>query len=100
MAMSAEHRSNFAALHRQWSRLYMSEKFSNGTKNFKQTNNKKNQPTNQTNKQIIRIKFFLKDHQSSWKIQVDTIEKYMERELNQQKIMHLHCLSLPEKLYT
>ena len=31
MAMSAEHRSNFAALHRQWWRLFMSEKFSSGT---------------------------------------------------------------------
>ena len=28
MAMSAEHRSKFAALHRQWRRLHMSEKFS------------------------------------------------------------------------
>ena len=33
MAMSAEHRSQFAAFHRQWWRLQMSEKFSNGTKN-------------------------------------------------------------------
>ena len=39
MAMSAEHtRSKFAALHRQWWRLRMSEKFSIGTINFKQTN--------------------------------------------------------------
>ena len=37
MAMSAEHRSKFAALHRQWWRLHMSEKFSSGTINFKQT---------------------------------------------------------------
>ena len=33
MAMSAEHRSKFAARHRQWWRLRMSEKFSSGTKN-------------------------------------------------------------------
>ena len=33
MAMSAEHRSQFAALHRPWYRLHMSEKFSSGTKN-------------------------------------------------------------------
>ena len=38
MAMSAEHRSNFAALQRQWWRLHMSEKFSSGTKNSKQIN--------------------------------------------------------------
>ena len=38
MAMSAEHRSKFAALHRPWWRLYMSEKFSSGTKSHKQTN--------------------------------------------------------------
>ena len=33
-----EHRSRFAALHLQWWRLHMSEKFSSGTKNLKQTN--------------------------------------------------------------
>ena len=38
MARSAEHRSNFAAIHRQWWRLHMREKFSSGTKNSKQTN--------------------------------------------------------------
>ena len=32
MAMSAEHRSKFAALHRQWWRLYMSENFRSGKK--------------------------------------------------------------------
>ena len=32
MAMSAEHRSKFAALHRWWWRLHLSEKFSSGTK--------------------------------------------------------------------
>ena len=37
MAISADHRSNFAAIHRQWWRLQMSEKFSSGTKNSKQT---------------------------------------------------------------
>ena len=37
MAKSAEQRSKFAALHRWWWRLHMSEKFSSGTKN----NNKK-----------------------------------------------------------
>ena len=38
MAMSAEHRSKFEALHRQWWPLHMSEKFSSGTRNPKQTN--------------------------------------------------------------
>ena len=38
MAISAEHWSKYAALHRQWSRLHMSEKFMSGTKNPKQTN--------------------------------------------------------------
>ena len=37
MAMSAEYRSKFA-LHRQWWRLHLSEKFLSGTKNPKQTN--------------------------------------------------------------
>ena len=32
MAISAEYRSKFAALHRQWWRLQMSEKFSSGRK--------------------------------------------------------------------
>ena len=41
MAMSAEHRSKLAALHRQGWRLHMSEKFSNGTMNLKQTNHLK-----------------------------------------------------------
>ena len=34
MAISAEHRSKFAALHWSWWRLQMSEKFSSGTKTF------------------------------------------------------------------
>ena len=38
MAISAEHRSKFAALHQQWWRLQPSEKFSSGTNNSKQTN--------------------------------------------------------------
>ena len=38
MAIGAEYRSKFAALHRQWWRLQMSEKSSSGTKNSKQTN--------------------------------------------------------------
>ena len=38
MAMSVEHRSKFAALHRQWERLLMSEKFLSGTKTPKETN--------------------------------------------------------------
>ena len=38
VAMSAEHKSNFAALHWQWCRFHMSEKFSSGTKNHRQTN--------------------------------------------------------------
>ena len=46
MVMSAEHRSKFEALHLLWWRLHMSEKFSSGTINHKQTNK-------QTNKQII-----------------------------------------------
>ena len=37
MAMSAEQRSKFAALHRQWWHLHMSEKISSGTINSKQT---------------------------------------------------------------
>ena len=41
MAMSAEFRSKYTALH-QWWHLQMSEKFSSGTKN-----------SNQTNKQIL-----------------------------------------------
>ena len=32
MTMSAEYRLKFAAFHRQWWRLHMSEKFSSGTK--------------------------------------------------------------------
>ena len=35
----AEHRSKFAAFHRYWWRLVMSEKFSSGTKNPKQKQN-------------------------------------------------------------
>ena len=38
MAMSAEHRSKFAALHRSLWRLHMSLKNSSGPKNLKQTN--------------------------------------------------------------
>ena len=37
MAISTEQRSKFAALHRQWWRLRMSEKLSSWTKNPKQT---------------------------------------------------------------
>ena len=33
MDMSVEYGSNFAALHRQWWRLQMIDKFSSGTKN-------------------------------------------------------------------
>ena len=40
MAMSAEHRSKFAPLHRQTWRLHMSEKFSSGTINSKKNPNK------------------------------------------------------------
>ena len=40
MAMSAEHRSKFAALHRQLWRLHVSEKFSSGSIHSKQTNKK------------------------------------------------------------
>ena len=45
MVKSAEQRSKFATLHRQWWRLLMSWKFSSGTKNTK-TNK-------QTNRQIL-----------------------------------------------
>ena len=38
MAISAQHRSKFVALHGQWWRLHMSEKFSSGTEKPKQTN--------------------------------------------------------------
>ena len=41
MALSAEHRSTFAALHRQWCRLWMREKFFNGTKNSIKKHTKK-----------------------------------------------------------
>ena len=37
MAMRAKHRSKFAALNRQWWRLYMSETFSSGIQNLKLT---------------------------------------------------------------
>ena len=39
MAKSAEHRSKFAAFHRQWWRLQMSEKFSSGTITSEQRKN-------------------------------------------------------------
>ena len=42
MAMSAEHRSKFAALHMQWWCLNMSEKFSSWTLNSTQTNKQTN----------------------------------------------------------
>ena len=42
MTISAEHRSNFTALHWQWWRLHMSEKFSSGMKNPNKQTNKKN----------------------------------------------------------
>ena len=38
MAMSVEHRSKFAALHRQWWRLHISEKFSSWKINSNKTN--------------------------------------------------------------
>ena len=38
MAMSAKHRSKFAAFHQWLWCLHMSEKFLSGTKNLKQTN--------------------------------------------------------------
>ena len=41
-AMSTEHSSKFAALHRQWWRLHMSEKFSSGTINPTQNKQSKN----------------------------------------------------------
>ena len=39
MAISAEHRSKFGALHRPWWRLHMSEKILEWDKNPKQTSN-------------------------------------------------------------
>ena len=42
MTISAEHRSNFTALHWQWWHLHMSEKFSSGKKNPNKQTNKKN----------------------------------------------------------
>ena len=38
MTTSAEHRSKFAAFHRQWWRIHMSEKFSSGTQTPTNTN--------------------------------------------------------------
>ena len=59
MAMSAEHRSKFAALHRQWWRLHMSEKFANGTINPKQTNKQtKNQIDIVLQKEVNAAKLF------------------------------------------
>ena len=52
MALSAEHRSKFAALHRNWWRLHTSEKFSSGTKN-PQTNKQTNKQ-NKT-KPLVRL---------------------------------------------
>ena len=40
MAMSAEHRSKFAALHRQWWRLHVSETFSSEKKTKTNKQNK------------------------------------------------------------
>ena len=48
MAKSAEHRLKFAALHRQWWRLHMSEKLSSVTKNPNKQNKR-----NKQNKQTI-----------------------------------------------
>ena len=45
MAMSAEHRSKFVAIQPEWLRLHMSEKFSSGTINPKQTNKQANKRT-------------------------------------------------------
>ena len=42
MAMNAEPKSKFTALHRQSWRLHMSEKFASGTKTPKQTNKQTN----------------------------------------------------------
>ena len=52
MAISAEHRSTFATVQRQWRRLCISEKFFRGTKN---SNQPTNQPTKQTNKQVLTM---------------------------------------------
>ena len=49
MGMSADQRSKFAAFHRQWCRLHMSEKFSSGTKSHKQTNEETNKQTSRLN---------------------------------------------------
>ena len=51
IAISAEHRSKFAVLHRQWLRLQMSENISSGRKNYKLTNKQK----------ILYVLFFTKN---------------------------------------
>ena len=53
MVMSAEHRSEFEALHRQWWRLHMSENFSRGTINPKQTNKQTNKQTKHFTKYLF-----------------------------------------------
>ena len=57
MAMSAEHRSKFASLHRQWWRLHMSEKFSTGAINHKQTNKQTNKQTKTLWFPMTRVNF-------------------------------------------
>ena len=54
MAMSAEYNSKFATLHRLWWRVHMSEKFSRGTINHKQTNERTNKPTNEVQNNFTR----------------------------------------------
>ena len=55
MAIGPEHGLKFAALHRQWRRLHMSEKFSSGAK---KTNNKhtKKKQTLEKNKGITCLR--------------------------------------------
>ena len=54
MAMSAEHKPEFAAFHRQWLRLHMSEEFSGGMKNPKQTK-EKNKQTHKYRQKVYSI---------------------------------------------
>ena len=60
MAISAEHRSKFVALHWQWRRLHASEKFSSETKNPKQTNKKINDLEFFFRKSYMYIEIFMR----------------------------------------
>ena len=91
MAMSAEHRSKFAAFHRQWWRLHMSEKFSSGTKNLKQKKiytilciihavNTNVQNLFPYNLQCIHVTFILFYHRytdvTAWHVEITCLQKH------------------------